>query len=118
MSQMTPSQERDKLKAEKKKNRAEAKVMANQVGGDVAAVGAHTGTAILFTKYKRLQSFDKDGKVRVRAVLAIPLYIGGYAMGDDWMATGTRELGLIWGAVELERWVGTQTWAQPAAPGG
>ena len=114
MADMTPAQERDKLKTEKKRKRAEDKKMGAQIGGDLGALAASAGFSILFTKVPRMQSFDKAGKVRTKAILAVPLYFGGMAMGDDILGGSVRGLGLIYAAQEIDKWVSGQTWAQPA----
>lgn len=114
MANITPKQEVEKLKAEKKRNKLEAKRVMQQVGGDAGAMTVHALTKVAMTKMPRLQSFDKEGKVRTRAVLSIPLYIGGVLGGDDAVAIGARDLGLVWMGVESERFIERQTWAQPS----
>ncbi len=119
-TKMTPTQKVEKLEGEKKrrqekdrKEKAMMSRMGHQVGGDVGALLFVGLTTLLFTKVPRAQSFDAAGKVRVRAVLMVPMYLGGLIGGDHGVAIAIRDTGLMWIGAEIDRWVSNATWAQP-----
>lgn len=117
---LTPTQYAEKLEADKqrdlerkRKEKAQMSQLGHQIGGDVGALAFVGLTTLVFTKVPRAQSFDKGGKVRVRAVLMVPMYLGGLIGGFHAVAVMFRDTGLMWMGAELDRWISGATWAQP-----
>lgn len=76
---LTAREELDRLKASRARERKQAKMMGQTLGGAGAGLGANTLATIAMARMPRLASIDAEGRIPTKAVVGVPLFFGGLA---------------------------------------
>lgn len=115
MADLTPRQQLDRIKAKQASEKAEQKALMSVFGGASAGLVVNTGATILMTKFPRLASIDKNGRVQTRFVVGGPLFLGGLASKGDLLGNTALFAGYGMLAQGFDRWASTWDFAQPSA---